>query len=1252
MGNKIFIRMLLTLLLTALTAVTVTATDFYTDVMVIGGTAEEVTAKTTELKAQGWTRIEYDLNKGCGGSSDYIYLLYKKESSADDISYGDYITDFYIKSGTWPHPETITYNGRTYHLVPYDGGDHFKSQVGDLNSNTGANSASIHLYYTKESFSDDRAVTYIGFNDTKSGAVGENGGSDGYDLNAGCGSSSAYIYMHLSTSSAYPPFSGSGTAQRPFSIGSDTEWTRLAKCVSKGLHTDKYFKQTGNFQASTMVGSSAHPFCGVFDGAGGTITLSISSAEAGAAPFHFINGATIKNLTVEGSVTGSGYHAAGLVGVCSGGPNLISNCHVFATVNGAGYAGGFVGHGGSSTLTIENSYFAGTISGFNVYAGGLLGWCEDMTVTMKNCLFKGSFSPASGGTYHPIACKLPEKNVSATFTSTYYLNTLTPTAYFFGDADKQLSTTSVAGSWDIPVTAADGVTYYGRTYGFDLPYSYGFENNDLNAAGWNIVDSNVSRIVSDDGNMYGAPGQYCLRISLGDQPHYLISPELKGQSAISMRYSQRLEYSGANNAPIYRVGYSTYNNEISSFVWGNWQQCSSTAWTREQRDFPMKTKYIAFEFGTNSGAFVLDEFAFSACETPAPQGLTLTGITDVSAQLSWETPGTDAVITGYAWQYKKASDSNWSTEVTTSPIERTATITGLSGYTDYDFRVKALYAVGTSSVYSPLSFRTSMSLPFECGFENDGDLGKWTMTDVYWDRTKVYDVRSYEGADQMYACPYNGNRNFTFYSIDKNPHPQYLISPQFNGTTPIQVSFYYRNRQADVWDTFQVGVSYSDNDISSFSWGPEIGALNGEWRYYDNQFLGGERKPRYIAIKYTGNRECLFVDDVIFCEASTSAKPTNLTVSSVTNRSATLTWKAPSGATGYAYRYKLATGDSWSEGTVTSASVTLTGLSASTIYDFRLKALYNSAPASNETEIRFLTEGDPQALPFYERFDSGLGGWRLVNGDGDSRLKVEDGEFINAYFVFAPYFENQYLISPELASDKAILASFFYKEVTDIDTKVTKVRAGWSTSTKDTLSFTWGPEVEATSVLQNYTIQAPQGTRYFAIRKTDDGHFLYVDDISLIDASQYSIEAAPAVVFGENKFVTTFYHLNFSFELPEGSRAYTAFLDGKDVVFRLIGDDGRIVPFDTPCIIISDPLPSDSGATSKTLVLKPLLSTDVQAHEGNVLRGYSVDIISIYEKVAGNYIYVLDIVNGVLGFYRFVGDRIPPRKVFILLPQQ
>ena len=43
--------------------------------------------------------IDYDLNKGCGSSSDYIYLFYKAETNAagDNL---DYITDFYISDNS------------------------------------------------------------------------------------------------------------------------------------------------------------------------------------------------------------------------------------------------------------------------------------------------------------------------------------------------------------------------------------------------------------------------------------------------------------------------------------------------------------------------------------------------------------------------------------------------------------------------------------------------------------------------------------------------------------------------------------------------------------------------------------------------------------------------------------------------------------------------------------------------------------------------------------------------------------------------------------------------------------------------------------------------------------------------------------------------------------------------------------------------------------------------------------------------
>ncbi len=180
------------------------ATTFVKDVMLIGGTYDETASLKTQYQSQGWTVINYDLNKGCGGSSDYIFLLYKGEQGTNGLNRG-YVTGFYIKTGASGVNSELTYDGRTYHLAPCDGGSHFKEQKGDLNSNTGENSASIHLYYTKESFTDNRAVSGIVFNDTQSGALGANGGTSGYDLNAGCGSDSDYIYMHVVTATALPP---------------------------------------------------------------------------------------------------------------------------------------------------------------------------------------------------------------------------------------------------------------------------------------------------------------------------------------------------------------------------------------------------------------------------------------------------------------------------------------------------------------------------------------------------------------------------------------------------------------------------------------------------------------------------------------------------------------------------------------------------------------------------------------------------------------------------------------------------------------------------------------------------------------------------------------------------------------------------------------------------------------------------------------------------------------------------------------
>ena len=166
---------------------------FIKDVMLIGGTLDKTETLRTQYQNEGWSTIVYDLNHGCKGTTDYIFLLYKAE--ADTVGDRDYVTGFYIKQGASDVTTTLTYGDKTYTLVPYDGDNHFKGQQGDLNSNAGGDA--IHLYYTKDN-SSGSAVTTITFDSTKSGALGKNGNtSDGYDLNAGAGGD--YVYMHVSS---------------------------------------------------------------------------------------------------------------------------------------------------------------------------------------------------------------------------------------------------------------------------------------------------------------------------------------------------------------------------------------------------------------------------------------------------------------------------------------------------------------------------------------------------------------------------------------------------------------------------------------------------------------------------------------------------------------------------------------------------------------------------------------------------------------------------------------------------------------------------------------------------------------------------------------------------------------------------------------------------------------------------------------------------------------------------------------------
>ena len=186
------------MLLFACLATTVAqATEYIKDVILIGGTKAETDALKESLGQQGWNLIDKDLNKGAGG--DFIYLLYKSEEKTYNKGY---ITDLYIRTGNNPSGSLI-HNEHTYNLVLCQGGESFVNSKGDLNR--GSLGDYITLYYTRDFFTDNRTVTDITFNGTKSGGLGANGGSEGYDLNNNTRIHREEIYLHLTTATASRP---------------------------------------------------------------------------------------------------------------------------------------------------------------------------------------------------------------------------------------------------------------------------------------------------------------------------------------------------------------------------------------------------------------------------------------------------------------------------------------------------------------------------------------------------------------------------------------------------------------------------------------------------------------------------------------------------------------------------------------------------------------------------------------------------------------------------------------------------------------------------------------------------------------------------------------------------------------------------------------------------------------------------------------------------------------------------------------
>ena len=405
--------------------------------------------------------------------------------------------------------------------------------------------------------------------------------------------------VRINISTDTDPWEGAGTETSPYLIAYQSHWDLLADRVAGGTsYSGKHFKLTADISVSRMVGIDEHAFNGTFDGNGHTLTINYSTTEEYAAPFRFVEGATIRNLTVTGTIATSNKYAAGFIGRATS-TVTIDNCRssvaITSTVDDDGTHAGFVGIISYGKTTISDCLFDGSLLGTSTYNnGGFVGWTNDYggSLTIENSIFAptevtmiGDKTFARYNKNHP------------TITNCYYTET-------FGSVQgrkiyKTLEEVAGNGLY-YSLTAFDN-TYYGKVA---VTMQTSFDQTDGEIKPEPTVMTEDGTLIHKDGNYTlewsgngTVAGDYTVTITVADNAQFPI-PNLNAH----LIGSRTLKYTVVSMyAPRNLTATTTYNTATI-----NWTGTASSYKVLYRPANTTVTYYTGFENGLPEGWTTID----------------------------------------------------------------------------------------------------------------------------------------------------------------------------------------------------------------------------------------------------------------------------------------------------------------------------------------------------------------------------------------------------------------------------------------------------------------------------------------------------------------------------------------------------------------------------------------------------------------------------------------------------------------------
>lgn len=378
---------------------------------------------------------------------------------------------------------------------------------------------------------------------------------------------------------------------------------------------------------------------------------------------------------------------------------------------------------------------------------------------------------------------------------------------------------------------------------------------------------------------------------------------------------------------------------------------------------------------------------------PRPTDLTIISGTDTTVDLSWSENG---VATEWEVIYGIAgfNPNIEGTTVIDNDGVPELSITGLNPNTLYDFYVRSICGVDElSAIVGPTNYNTACGISsapftegFETGFTDQQALGGcWSQSSVMGDQTwttnntmTTYNRAPHSGGWNIFLR--YGNEDWIFYPLS------------LTGGTSYELRFYARQDSANGANA-SIQAAYGATNTPAGMTNtivPSTPIVNGDYQEFSEFFTPTNSGVYYIGIKGTisGSPWYISLDDISVEEASGCLRPGALTVGTVTDTTADISWTPNGPATEWDVIYGLAGFDPLTEGTTVTVNddpqTTLTGLTTDTGYEFYVRSICGPDDESSLSSVKYFFTGYCQytstSTTYYiNNFSTTDGGQNITN---------------------------------------------------------------------------------------------------------------------------------------------------------------------------------------------------------------------------------------------------------------------------------